>query len=103
MLRSWRALGRIRGEDRRDKTIPPFVVHDVRRTVRTVLSALPIPDLVRELVVAHSKPGLHRVYDLHAYEQEKRHALTLWALRLRSIVEPPPANIVELRTREAAN
>jgi integrase len=96
MLRSWRALGRIRGEDRRDKTIPPFVVHDVRRTVRTGLSALPIPDLVRELVVAHSKPGLHKVYDLHVYEQEKRHALTLWAARLHSIVEPAPANVVEL-------
>jgi integrase len=96
MLRSWRALGRIRGEDRRDKTIPPFVIHDIRRTMRTGLSALPIPDLVRDLVVAHSKPGLHRVYDLHAYEQEKGHALALWAARLRSIVSPPRANVIEM-------
>jgi hypothetical protein len=44
---------------------------------------------VRELVIAHAQPGLHKVYDLHAYEIEKRHALALWAARLRSIVEPP--------------
>jgi integrase len=41
----------------------PFVIHDVRRTMRAGLSALPVPDLVRELVIAHTKPGLHKVYD----------------------------------------
>jgi integrase len=96
MLRGWRALGRIRGEDRRDKTIPPFVIHDIRRTVRAGLSALPIPDLVRELVVAHTKPGLHKVYDQYAYLDEKRFALDSWAARLRSIVDPPAANVIEL-------
>src|SRR5262249_42418080 len=50
-------------------------LHDIRRTMRTGLSALPVPDLVRELVIAHTKLGLHKVYDLHAYESEKRHAL----------------------------
>jgi integrase len=76
--------------------LPPFVIHDVRRTMRTGLSALPVPDLVRELVIAHTKPGLHKVYDQFAYLDEKRHALDLWAARLRSIIEPPPANVVEL-------
>ena len=101
MLLIWRAIGRNRGENLRNKTIPPFVIHDVRRTVRTGLSALPIPDIVRELVVAHAQRGMHRVYDLHAYESEKRHALELWAARLRSIVEPPPANVVELANARA--
>jgi integrase len=78
------------------REFPPFVIHDVRRTMRTGLSALPIPDLIRELVIGHTKPGLHKVYDQHAYENEKRHALELWATRLRSIVGPPPANVVEL-------
>jgi integrase len=79
--------------------LDPFVIHDVRRSVRTGLSALPVPDLVRELVIAHTKPGLHKVYDLHAYEQEKRHALELWAARLRSIVTPPSANVVQMPAR----
>lgn len=99
MLRSWRALGRVSGKDRRKAQIEPWVIHDIRRTMRTGLSALPVSDLVRELVIAHTKPGLHKVYDQHSYEQEKRHALELWAARLRSIVEPPPANVVDLRAR----
>jgi integrase len=96
MLQSWRAIGRVSGKDRRKELIAPFVIHDIRRTMRTGLSALPVPDLIRELVIAHTKPGLHRVYDQHAYVAEKRHALELWAQRLRNIVDPPPANVVEL-------
>jgi integrase len=76
--------------------LSPFVIHDVRRSVRTGLSALPVPDLVRELVIGHTKPGLHKVYDQYAYVDEKRHALELWAKRLRDIVTPPPANVVEM-------
>jgi integrase len=74
-----------------------FVIHDLRRTVRTHLSAIPnISDLVRELVIGHTKPELHKVYDQYAYLDEKRFALDAWAGRLRSIVEPPPANVVAL-------
>jgi integrase len=98
MLQSWRALARARGEDRRKAEIEPFVIHDIRRTMRTGLSALPVPDLVRELVIAHSKPGLHKVYDQFAYLDEKRAALTAWEARLRSIVAPPPTsdNVVRI-------
>lgn len=101
MLRTWRALARMRGEDRSDAQIPPFVIHDVRRSMRTGLSALPVTDMVRELVIAHAKPGMHRVYDLFAYLDEKRRALELWNARLRGIVEPPPANVVALQARGA--
>jgi hypothetical protein len=89
----------MRGELRRP--LPPFVIHDIRRTMRTGLSALPVPDLIRELVVAHTKPGLHKVYDRHTYLDEKRQALDLWAKRLRDIITPPPANVVQLETARA--
>jgi integrase len=75
-----------------------WVIHDLRRTMRTHLSALPVQDLVRELVIAHAKPGLHKVYDRHGYQDEKRRCLELWEKRLLSIVEPPPPNVVELLT-----
>jgi integrase len=65
-----------------------WVIHDLRRTMRTHLSALPVQDLVRELVIAHAKPGLHKVYDQHAYQNEKRRCLELWEARLLSIVCP---------------
>jgi hypothetical protein len=69
----------------------------LRRTLRTHLSALRIPDHVAELTIGHARQGLQRVYDVHRYETEMREALTLWAARLRSIVEPPPPNVVPLR------
>jgi len=41
-----------------------FVLHDLRRTFRAGLSVIPgISDLVRELVIGHTKPGRHKVYD----------------------------------------
>jgi integrase len=82
--------------------VSDWVFHDLRRTVRTHLSALPVQDLVRELVIAHAKPGLHRVYDLHAYQDEKRHCLELWEKRLMAIVEPPPPNVADLEAARIA-
>jgi len=76
---------------------PPehFVIHDIRRTMRTGLSALPIPDVVRERVVAHATAGMHAVYDQYSYADEKRHALELWEARLLSIVGD---NVVPMRS-----
>jgi integrase len=85
--------------ERLPSALAPFVVHDLRRTMRTHLSALAIPDLVRELVIAHGKPALHKVYDQFGYLDEKRSAMDLWAARLRSIIEPPPENVVAIRSR----
>ena len=65
--------------------------------MRTRLSGLPISDMIAELVIGHQPQGLRKVYDLHRYEAEKRHALELWAARLREIIEPAPANVVRLR------
>jgi integrase len=77
--------------------LPAWVFHDLRRTMRTHLSGLPVPDLVSELVIAHAKPGLHKVYDQHAYREEKKRALDLWAAKLLSIVEPDRGgNVVQL-------
>ena len=64
--------------------------------MRTHLSALPVQDLVRELVIAHAKPGLHKVYDQHAYQDDKRSCLEFWAPRLMPIVEPPSVEVADL-------
>jgi integrase len=77
--------------------VASFVIHDLRRTVRTRLSALGIQDHVAELVIGHARKGLARVYDQHRYLDEMRAALAAWAQRLGTIVAPPPANVVRLR------
>jgi integrase len=71
----------------------PWQVHDIRRSVRTQLSKLRIPTEVSELVIGHTLPTLHKIYDQHAYLDERREALEKWAACLRSIVEPPPENL----------
>ena len=80
--------------------IAPWRFHDARRTMRTGLGALPVPNNVAELCIAHAQPGLHRTYDLHSYRDEKRRAFELWAARLLSIVEPDTlAKIVSFAAR----
>jgi integrase len=79
------------------KELQPWVIHDLRRTMRSHLSALRVPDHIAEMVIGHGRKGLQRIYDQHRYEAEMREALTLWAGRLRSIVEPAPANVVPLK------
>jgi integrase len=77
--------------------LEPFTIHDIRRTMRTHLSALPVQDVVREAVIAHARPGMHGVYDHFEYLDEKRQALDLWAARLRGIVQPASDNVVPMR------
>jgi integrase len=82
------------------ETIAPWRFHDARRTMRTGLGALPVPNNVAELCIAHAQPGLHRTYDLHSYRDEKRRAFELWAARLTEIVEPDtPANVISIAAR----
>jgi integrase len=76
-----------------------WVLHDLRRTVRTRLSSLRVPEPVAEMVIGHARKGLARVYNQHQYLDEMREALELWAGRLRDIVTPPPANVVKLKAK----
>jgi integrase len=85
------------------KTQRPWVLHDVRRTVRSHLSPLigpGITDEVRELVIAHMPGVLAQIYDQYTYEPEKRLCLELWGKRLHEIVGNEPDNnnnVVPLR------
>ena len=97
MLRTLKAMARKRGEDPSRVELKPWVIHDLRRVLRTNLSALRVPDHIAEMVIGHGRQGLQRVYDQHRFVDEMRDALQQWALRLRSIVEPSPANVVALR------
>jgi integrase len=73
-------------------------LHDLRRTMRTNLSALSILPLVAELMIGHRQKGVAAVYDLHAYEAEQRAGFEAWCSRLMSIVEPGGggANVVPM-------
>jgi integrase len=71
--------------------MPHWVFHDIRRTMRTNLSALKITANVRERMIAHAQEEIEQHYDLYDYLEEKREGFDLWAARLRGIVEAKPA------------
>jgi integrase len=73
-------------------------IHDFRRTCRTNMSALGVDPDIAERVLGHVVAGVRGVYDRYSFLPEKRRALEAWALRLMQIVEPPPENVVPLRS-----
>ena len=98
MLRTLRALARRRGDDPSRVTLPPWVNHDLRRTLRTGLSKLRVDRDIREAVLAHTRPGVEGVYDRHDYFDEKRDALLRWAAHMQSLATPAVlTNVVRLR------
>ena len=75
-------------------------LHDLRRTMATRLAELGIPHPVVSKLLNHSPRGVMGVtsiYNRYGYLDERREAVDRWAQRIRDIVEPAPANILELR------
>jgi integrase len=64
-----------------------YTIHDFRKDIRTKLSdkRLGVSRDVARLVIGHTIGGLDGVYDLYAYQEEKRHALEQWEAHLRAI------------------
>jgi integrase len=60
--------------------LKPWRLHDLRRTAATHMVRLGVSELVVGRVLNHAPQGVTaKVYALHSYEAEKRHALTEWA------------------------
>jgi integrase len=72
-------------------------VHDIRRTVGTMLGKLGFNRLVQDKVLNHKDRGVGGIYDRHSYDREKRAALEAWARELQRIVMGATAdNVVTL-------
>jgi integrase len=77
--------------------MPPWVLHDLRRTAATGMAALGVSQFDIARVLNHSDSSVTAIYNRHAYLAEKRRALDLWANRLSEIVASAPQRIVPLR------
>ena len=95
LLRTLRALARMRGSDPHKVKLDPWVNHDLRRTLRSRLSMLRVQPEVAEAVLAHVKPGIKGVYDRYDFLDERRAALEKWAAHLTGI-SPQPSNVAPL-------
>jgi integrase len=71
--------------------------HDLRRTVGTRLAELRVPKEVRDGVLNHAARDVgSKHYNLHDYADEKREALTRWAVVVESMVGETTATVVPL-------
>ena len=68
--------------------MPHWVLHDLRRTARSLLSRARVPSDHAERVLGHVIPGVRGVYDRHEYVAEKREALERLAALLERILHP---------------
>jgi integrase len=79
--------------------IDPWVLHDLRRTARTLMSRAGVRPDVAERVLGHVIAGVEGVYDRHQYSTEKADALARLAALVSRILDPPAENVVELAGR----
>ncbi|WP_442577916.1 tyrosine-type recombinase/integrase [Mesorhizobium sp. ASY16-5R] len=73
-----------------DADIPPWTVHDLRRTVAAGMQRLGVRLEVTERVLNHlsgSFAGIAGVYQVHDFHEEKRAALDAWASFVTDLVE----------------
>jgi integrase len=69
-------------------TVPPFTIHDLRRTVATGLQRLGVKLEVTEALLNHisgARAGIVGVYQRHQYAEEKRAALEAWSAHVDRI------------------
>lgn len=65
----------------------PWTPHDMRRTARTVMARIGIPDEHAEEVLNHSKVGIKKVYNTYKYDKEKQAALVAWEAELLRLLK----------------
>jgi integrase len=73
-----------------------WVLHDLRRTARSLMSRAGVrPDLA-ERVMGHAIAGVEGIYDRFSYRDEKADALARLANLVDSILNPRPNNVLPL-------
>lgn len=71
---------------RKRLTVTHWSPHDLRRTARTRLAGMGCPMEIGEAILGHVLPGVKGIYNLHAYDAERRLWLQKWSDRLESIL-----------------
>ena len=80
--------------------IPPWRLHDLRRTAATGMAEIGIAPHIVEAALNHisgAKAGVAGTYNRAAYAAEKRAALERWASHVQGLVSERPANVVKMR------
>jgi integrase len=95
-----------KGKQRLDRLLPPdfppFVLHDLRRSVASGMARIGVALPTVEKVLNHTSgtfAGIVGVYQKHDFAQEKQRALAAWGRHMMMLAsgEPAEAKIVKLR------
>jgi integrase len=84
------------GKEAFDVKIAPWVVHDLRRTAKSLMARAGVRPDVSERVLGHVIKGVEGIYDRHEYRQEKADALRKLAGLIAMIVNPPADNVLRM-------
>jgi integrase len=77
--------------------MPRWVLHDLRRTARSLMSRAGVRPDIAERVLGHAIVGVEGVYDRHTYADEKTDALKRLAALVETILSPADkANVVPI-------
>jgi integrase len=90
-------------EEDPEAKLTPWRLHDLRRTVSTMMhDRLGVLPHVVEAVLNHvsgHKAGVAGTYNVAEYRAEKTTALARWAAHVQGVVEQRPANVVSITKR----
>jgi integrase len=81
--------------------MPPWKLHDLRRTAKTLMVQAGVRPDISERVLSHTIQGVEGVYDCYEYLAEKRDALEKLAVLVDRIVHPH-ANAMEFPASAAS-
>ncbi len=86
-------------------TVPPWRLHDLRRTAATGMASIGIAPHIVEAALNHvsgAKASVAGIYNRHQYEPEKQAALERWANHVERLVTGKTADVVTLRGRKSS-
>jgi integrase len=77
--------------------IAPWVLHDLRRTARSLMARAGVRPDVAERTLGHVIAGVEGTYDRHSYTREKGEALEALAALIERILEGKTDNVVPIK------
>ena len=92
------------GEDPDAVSVPPWTLHDLRRTAASGMARLGIPVHVVEAVLNHKSgaiKGVAAIYNRYNYADEKRNALDAWAHYVAGLMDGESTNVVPITNRRS--
>jgi integrase len=81
--------------------ISPWVIHDLRRTARSLMSRAGVRSEIAERALGHVIPGVEGVYNRYAYLEEKGEALAAISNLVKSILAGGDSNVVPIKAAKA--